>query len=226
MSKRAKVESGDRAPRVPRPDASGAGRRPRGRPRLGKPVARHLPRDQEILHIAAEVFYRKGYEATRVEDVAREAGLVRGSIYNYFRTKEELYRQILQNVLTTFDLEEEVSRDLSAVARLERVIRGRVSQAVHYPVESGLLVDQVTALEGELGDWARESRDHNLAAMRQLIAQGQKQGDLAPGDPEILTETVVGAMRSVNRWYLRTKRMDPQHVVDEVTDYLMRGLRA
>jgi TetR/AcrR family transcriptional regulator, cholesterol catabolism regulator len=226
MPKRAKVESLAGAPKAPRTDASEAARRPRGRPRLGKPVARHLPRDQEILHIAAEVFHRKGYEATKVEDVAREAGLVRGSIYNYFRTKEELYRKILQNVLATFDLEEEVSRDLSAVERLERVIRGRVFQAVHFPVESGLLVDQVTTLEGELGDWARENRDHNLAAMRQLISQGQKQGDLAPGDPEILTETVVGALRSINRWYLRMKRMDPQHVVDEVTDYLMRGLQA
>ena len=107
MPKRPKraPEEQEPVPRPPGPEVPGAKRRGRGRPRLGKPVARHLPRDEEILRIAAVVFHRKGYEATKVEDVAREAGLVRGSIYNYFRTKEDLYRKILQErILLILDL--------------------------------------------------------------------------------------------------------------------------
>jgi AcrR family transcriptional regulator len=209
-------------------DSGAPARRPRGRPRLGKPVARHLPRDEEILRIAAEVFYRKGYDATKVEDVARAAGLVRGSIYNYFRTKEELYGKIARQVLATFDLEEELSRDASAIERIEHVIRARVEQAVRFPVEVGLMIDQMTGIEGEVGDWARSTRDRNIAAMRQLISQGQRQGELAPGDPGILAEAVVGTLRSICRWYLRLQqgqRLEPSQVVDEVTEFVLRGLR-
>src|SRR3546814_6062540 len=64
--------------------------RRRGRPRQGKAMARNLPRDEEILKIAAEVLYKKGFDSARLDDIAREAGIVKGSLYHYFGSKEEI----------------------------------------------------------------------------------------------------------------------------------------
>ena len=60
--------------------APDGGQRRRGRPRHGKAVDRNLPRDEELLKIAAEVFFRQGYDGTKLDDIAREAGIVKAPL--------------------------------------------------------------------------------------------------------------------------------------------------
>lgn len=52
-------------------------------------------RKQEILSAATKLFLAKGYRRTSVEDIAKEIGVVKGTCYHYFSTKEELYNQVL-----------------------------------------------------------------------------------------------------------------------------------
>jgi len=52
-------------------------------------------RKQEILDAAAKLFLTKGYKHTSVEDIAKEIGVVKGTCYHYFSTKEELYSSML-----------------------------------------------------------------------------------------------------------------------------------
>ena len=51
-----------------------------------------LHRQEEILKAAFDVFAAHGYEATRIDDVARKAGIAKGTIYLYFRDKDQLFR--------------------------------------------------------------------------------------------------------------------------------------
>lgn len=50
-------------------------------------------RKQEIIHMAMKVFARKGYEAATMKDIAREAKVVPGLCYHYFKNKQELYQE-------------------------------------------------------------------------------------------------------------------------------------
>jgi AcrR family transcriptional regulator len=56
-------------------------------------------RQQEILTAAFEVFAAHGYEAARIDEVARRAGIAKGTIYLYFRDKEELFQAVVRNLL-------------------------------------------------------------------------------------------------------------------------------
>ena len=60
-------------------------------------VRRPEERPQELLDAALEVFSTNGYRATRLEQVAEAAGVTKGAIYYYFRTKEELLTQALES---------------------------------------------------------------------------------------------------------------------------------
>lgn len=57
-------------------------------------------RPQEIAEAAFEAFAEHGYAQTRVEDVASRAGVSKGLMYLYFRTKEELFKAVIRNVVT------------------------------------------------------------------------------------------------------------------------------
>lgn len=56
-------------------------------------------RPQEITDAAYEVFARKGYSRARVEEVAKKAGVSKGLLYVYFRTKEELFKAVIRSVV-------------------------------------------------------------------------------------------------------------------------------
>lgn len=56
-------------------------------------------RPQEITEAALEAFAEKGYAATRVEEVAKRAGVSKGLMYLYFKTKEELFKAVVKSVV-------------------------------------------------------------------------------------------------------------------------------
>jgi AcrR family transcriptional regulator len=58
-----------------------------------------LEREDLIIKAAAKVFFIRGFEGTKVEDVAREAGLSKGSVYFYFKNKEDLYMALIYHAL-------------------------------------------------------------------------------------------------------------------------------
>ncbi|MCS7170112.1 MAG: TetR/AcrR family transcriptional regulator, partial [Candidatus Kapabacteria bacterium] len=58
-----------------------------------------------LLEAAAELFAHKGYHATRVGEIAQQAGVAKGTVYEYFATKEELFYALLDHWLTQFESE-------------------------------------------------------------------------------------------------------------------------
>lgn len=64
---------------------------------LGKRARQKLERPAEILEAALEEFVRKGYIATRLEDVAKAVGVTKGTIYFYFETKEALFSAVIRH---------------------------------------------------------------------------------------------------------------------------------
>lgn len=67
-----------------------------GEPRFQR---RKEDRPQEITAAAFEVFARKGYSGARVEEVAKQAGVSKGLLYVYFRTKEELFKAVVKSIV-------------------------------------------------------------------------------------------------------------------------------
>src|SRR5437764_13543645 len=53
-------------------------------------------RGREVFEAAARVFHEKGYESATIQDIADEVGLLKGSLYHYFRSKEDLLFEMIQ----------------------------------------------------------------------------------------------------------------------------------
>lgn len=199
-------------------------RRGRGRPRKGKALGRELPRDEEILKIAAEVLYRKGFEGARLDDIAREAGIVKGSLYHYFGSKEDIYERLVENVRGRINFEEEVKGKAPARERLEHLVRTRLETTVEYPLEVGIFVRELVRMEGPAGDWAREDPKRYFVAIRQIIIQGQKEGAFRPVDPDIVASTILGILAHLPTWYRVGGRIASDALVDEMTDFVLAGI--
>ena len=66
----------------------------------GPRAGRRIERREAILAAALEEFAARGFAATRLDDVARRAGVAKGTIYLYFRDKESLFQELVRTMLS------------------------------------------------------------------------------------------------------------------------------
>lgn len=99
--------------------ARAGGRAPRGRVRASRRNARHAA----ILAAALAEFAARGFAATRLDDVARRAGVAKGTIYLYFRDKEALFQELVRTMLSPLvgAIEAAPLRDLPIRAVVEMI---------------------------------------------------------------------------------------------------------
>jgi AcrR family transcriptional regulator len=76
-------------------------------PESGTRQRRKQARPQELLEAALELFVEKGFAATRAEEVAQRAGVSKGTLYLYYPSKEELFKAVVRQTLTSLIAEGE-----------------------------------------------------------------------------------------------------------------------
>jgi AcrR family transcriptional regulator len=181
---------------------------------------------ERLLAVAAEVFLRRGYDGTSMEDLARAAGLSKSSIYHHVAGKEELLRAATGRALDALEavLDESGACRGRAVERFRYVVRRTTEILVtELPYVSVLLrVRGNTGVEREALARRRQF-DRELAA---LLAEAAEDGDLRSDiDPHLATRLAFGMLNSMTEWYTPGAG-DPQRVVAAVSGLLFDGLRA
>jgi AcrR family transcriptional regulator len=150
---------------------------------------------------------------------------VKGSLYHYFDSKEQIYERLVQNVIGTLDVQEELSMDIPADVRMLHILRARLAQTTSHPIEVGLISRQLVRMEDAIGEWARKVRRENFSALRELIVQGQRDGCFRAGDPDILAATLMGLLTQVCDWYRPDGRVNRDSLIDEMSEFMLGGLR-
>jgi AcrR family transcriptional regulator len=154
-------------------------------------------RREAILEAALDVFCEHGFAAARVEDVARRAGVAKGTIYLGFKDKEALFRELIRAKLGQYVLKLEAARPepgQSMRATIEAILRPMVEQIVVTRV--GDLLRLMIAESGRFPELAefyyREVLQRAMNAIERLAREGRGSGELT-GDSLIRFPQLVGA---------------------------------
>jgi AcrR family transcriptional regulator len=139
-----------------------------------------LHRQEKILAAAFEVFAAHGYEAARIDDVARQAGIAKGTIYLYFRDKERLFRAVVRGLLQKrFDVVagsfkgtgEQLLRELGSRMYSQVVRNEKVRSIVRLLIAEGGRFPQLTEI------YHREIIAPGMKAVRQALLRGIASGE-------------------------------------------------
>lgn len=187
-------------------------------------------RRAEIRADAAKVFGHLGFAHATMRDVADGTGILPGSLYHHFRSKDEL----LLEIMCTFN--DDLLRDMHAVIddeddpleRITNLIRLALRYIIERPDESRVLANDAPyiATAPALTAIATGSAEAERIWMTQL-RKGIKSGALRPGlDPSIAYATLMGSIFSLLRWYRPTGRAPAAKLSEHVCDQLLEGLVA
>ena len=162
-------------------------------------------RPTEILSAALEIFGERGYEATRLVDVARRAGCTKGTIFLYYENKTELFKAAVREVMLPLVLETEHLVDNHkgpAVELIEALLRLRWNHMMRNRL-SGLvkLMLAETRTYPELARFYNdEFIERNQTLLRRVLQQGIDRGEFRQMDVVQVARFVVAPMMFATVW--------------------------
>jgi AcrR family transcriptional regulator len=193
-------------------------------------------RAPEILDAALASFAEKGFAATRMDDIARRAGISKGTIYLYFESKEAVFKALAQRTIgaRVADIGGLVQAFQGTTPDLLRLVLYKVGSII---AEGDVFVlpRMVLAEAGnfpELSEhWRREVIDRGLALWEAIIRRGQLRGEFRAIEPAHAARLCIAPLIVAALWRSIFARFDAtpydyQGLIDAHIDVLLRGLAA
>jgi AcrR family transcriptional regulator len=190
---------------------------------------RYKARRREITDAAAKLFAQRGYEATTFNDIADAVGLLKGSLYYYAPSKEDLLYSVIHEVHQSG--RELVERNSSQELDTITLLRNVVGEAVKFLIESReknvIAMRDFRALSEES---QRELGDERVVFwnyLRRLITNGKAEGSIRDDvDVQVVATAILGAINYLPAWYERGRPPSVARMVQGYRDFLIEGLLA
>jgi len=220
----------------PRPDqrapSAGAGQHPVPRWRRRKSA-----RPGELIDAALAVFVERGYAATRLDDVARHAGVTKGTMYLYFENKEALFKAMVRDrIVGHIAATEEIVEGFEGTARdmMVMLMERWWGRAVEGPM--GGLGKLIMAEVGTFPDLARfyhaEVVTRSLKLFEHALRVGMARGEFRRVDPAMAARLAVAPMMMAAIWQhtfarcVEGAQVEPRRFFEAHVDTLVAGLAA
>jgi AcrR family transcriptional regulator len=183
-------------------------------------------RQEDVTRAAIEIFWEKGYTAAAIQDVADKVGMLKGSLYYYIDSKEDLLWRIIEDVHEEWSeiLRQAGALDAGPIERIHTFIKLHVEWYLTNVKEVSVFFREWRHLSGERLTEIKARRRRYEQVIRDLITAAQAAGEVSPAlDDRYAARYILAAVNSVPDWY-RPSRGDPHAKVAELYADMTVGL--
>jgi AcrR family transcriptional regulator len=191
-------------------------------------------RPQELLAAALDLFVERGFASTRLEDVAKHAGVSKGTLYLYFTNKEELFKAVVrENILPTLGAAEE------SIAAFEGASADLFRQLIHqwwHQVGNTQLAGISKLIMAEAGNFPELARFYHEevisrgdAMITKVLLRGIASGEFRNIDAPAMTRIIVAPVIMLMLWKYsfgpcQLETISPGQYLDNFIDLCLNGL--
>jgi AcrR family transcriptional regulator len=185
-------------------------------------------RRAELLGIAAELFAEKGFKNTTVRDIADAAGILSGSLYHHFDSKESMVDELLDTFQTELwrQYDEIEASDRTPREKLEAVVRASFDAIGSHRNEVAIFQsDAVFLTSFERFAYLGERNQKFRELWTRLLSEGVERGELrADLDVELVYRFLRDTVWVAVRWYRPGGALSPGDVADQYLSILLEGI--
>lgn len=185
-------------------------------------------RRRAIVEAATEVFRRRGYSAASIQEIADEVGLLKGSLYYYIDSKEDLLFAVLSETyaLAQAQIDQvEALQDLTPLERLGAYVEAHMRFIAEHTTKIAIYYSDFELVGEERKPLLIEQRKRFERYITDLIVQAQKSGEVASSvDAKIAAYLILGAMNWAYTWYRPDGRVTPRKLGKIASDLVVNGL--
>jgi len=181
-----------------------------------------------ILDAAIKVFAERGFHTATVAEIARAAGVADGTIYLYFKGKDDLLLRLFDEKMTDLLAEAKaaVAQEPTAPGKLRRFIQLHLSMVERNPDLASVLIVELRQSAQFLKSADRQKLAAYVDLIAEVVREGQEAGQLdANISPATVKRAVFGALDELALgWLLSGRRVALRKTAAEVAEWLVRGL--
>jgi TetR/AcrR family fatty acid metabolism transcriptional regulator len=200
----------------------------RARPEGGKRAATGDKRER-ILRAAVKVFAKKGFYASRVSEIAKAAGVADGTIYLYFKSKDEVLTSLFEDRMSRLleAMRSEIAAEPRAVAQVRKLIELQLGLLEGQRDLAEVITVNLRQSTALLKHFAQKRFTEYLELFASVIADGQRRGEFR-GDvsPRIISRAIFGALDGIAMtWALGSAEPGGLHrAAKQLADVVLAGL--
>jgi AcrR family transcriptional regulator len=180
---------------------------------------------EEIRSVALDLFYKRGFQATTLRDIAAKVGIQVGSLYNHIASKGDLLFEIMENImLDLLDDQRKVAETPDVVERMRLLV-------YHHVKFHGERAEEVFVGNSELRSLSRTQRTRVVALRNEYeqmfqneLEDGIRQGKFLPVDVQVTAYGILAMTTWVSAWYSPRGRLSLEEISDIYADMVLRGI--
>ncbi|MDB5906583.1 MAG: TetR family transcriptional regulator [Massilia sp.] len=191
-------------------------------------------RPKELLAAALDLFVERGFASTRLEDVAKRAGVSKGTLYLYFTNKEELFKEVVRNSIVPFigAAEDSIAGFDGHSADLLRSVITEWWQRLGATKASGI-TKLIMAEAGNFPDIAAFYQEEVITRGTNMIAslleRAVARGEFRPINVTVMTQVLIAPMLMLITWKHSVGpcdqcHLDPLAFLDAFLEMALHGL--
>lgn len=182
---------------------------------------------EKILAVAARMFGKYGFQKTTVDEIARTAHKAKGSVYYYYKSKEDLFLavviqeiQVLKSGLTRVIVDSHDATSMIKSYLMNRMVL--MKDAVNY--HESLRADFVADFSF-LNDCRDDFTRFEIGLMKAILDRGVRENKFMIKDTQATAQVIILAMKAIEiPFYHQHKIAEYEHTIIELLDILIKGL--
>jgi len=183
---------------------------------------------ETIVAVAVDLFYRQGYFATSISEIAKGCGIQKASIYYHYPSKENILYHIHETTLD--DLTDTLRCNLRGVADVEGQMRAAVHSHVRFHLtrqkETFIANSELRGLTPEHYAAVVAKRDTYERSIQEIIRRGCAEGIFHGEDVKILSYAMLTLCNSGAFWFNPGGRLDVDTIARIYERFVIQGLKA
>lgn len=163
-------------------------------------------RRADILAAALDAFYESGFRAARMDDIAAQAGVTKGTIYLYFPSKDALFEALIDSVVQP-NLER-----MEIIAQLDVPIKDVVEQILKFaptmvlnsdmPRLMKVLISESSAFPDVIRNYREQVVDRMNANLTQIFTKAKARQEINIGDPSLTARLLIAPILMSSIWHV------------------------
>lgn len=186
-----------------------------------------MKRKEEVVATAAQVFKTKGYYSASLQDLADELGLLKGSLYYYIDSKEDLLLEIISGPMSVIQakLRNLISSPMSSREKLLQAMRDHMELYETHFYEVCVFFDIISHPPDGIRDSLRAMMREQQALWERIVVEGIETGQFRKDlDPKMATFAILGMCTWAYQWIRTDGRLSMREIAAIFGDMVLEGI--
>jgi AcrR family transcriptional regulator len=183
---------------------------------------------ERVKQSAQRLFRERGYAAIGMRELAKEVGMKAPSLYNHYKSKDALLREICFDMAKQFfsAFDQALMSEEKSMPQLKAAIKAHIGVIASNPEASEVFFNEWSFLEQpHLGKFKKLRHEYEMK-FRDIIDKGIQNGDFKKMNSKLIAFAVFSALNATYELYHSTENLSQEQIAEDISELLLKGIKS